>query len=150
VPVALEPSGLLRGDGKRPDGVTLIPWSRGRCLIWDFTCPDTLAQSHVLQSSLAAGSAASAAESNKRSKYEQLAVANTFVPIAIETLGAWGPEALAVSSELGTRISAKTGETRSTSFLRQRLAIAVQRGNAASIRGTMVGQDAAGEGDMNC
>jgi len=26
-PVALEPCGLLRGDGKRPDGVTLVPWS---------------------------------------------------------------------------------------------------------------------------
>jgi len=31
--VALEPSGLLRGDGKLPDGVTLVPWSHGRCLL---------------------------------------------------------------------------------------------------------------------
>ena len=68
VPVQLEPSGLLRGDGKRPDGATLIPWSKGRCLIWDFTCPDTLAQSHLHQSSLATGSAASVAETNKVSK----------------------------------------------------------------------------------
>ena len=42
-PCDLEPPGLLRGDGKRPDGATHIPWSRGRCLLWDFTCPDTLA-----------------------------------------------------------------------------------------------------------
>ena len=27
-----EPTGLLRSDGKRPDGVTLIPWAKGRCL----------------------------------------------------------------------------------------------------------------------
>ena len=40
-----EPSGLLRTDGKRPDGSTLIPWTRGRCLIWDATCPDTVAPS---------------------------------------------------------------------------------------------------------
>ena len=25
-----EPTGLLRSDGKRPDGVTLIPWAKGR------------------------------------------------------------------------------------------------------------------------
>jgi len=28
IPVALEPQGMLRGDGKRPDGVTLVPGSR--------------------------------------------------------------------------------------------------------------------------
>src|ERR1043165_9306842 len=27
---------------KRPDGATLVPWSRGRCLLWDATCADTL------------------------------------------------------------------------------------------------------------
>jgi len=30
-----------------PDGVTLIPWSRGRCLTWDVTVPDTFAASHL-------------------------------------------------------------------------------------------------------
>ena len=39
----LEPSRLLRDGNKRPDGATLDPWSRGRYLVWDFTCPDTLA-----------------------------------------------------------------------------------------------------------
>ena len=51
-----EPSGLDRGGGKRPDGVTLVPWVRGRCLLWDATCPDTLASSHVSNSSTEAGS----------------------------------------------------------------------------------------------
>jgi hypothetical protein len=27
---------------ERPDGVTLIPWKRGRTLVWDVTCVDTL------------------------------------------------------------------------------------------------------------
>ena len=26
IPSRLEPSGLLRSDGKRPDGVTMVPW----------------------------------------------------------------------------------------------------------------------------
>ena len=32
IPSMLEPSGLLRDDGKRPDGVTMTPWERGKCL----------------------------------------------------------------------------------------------------------------------
>src|SRR5271165_202234 len=69
----LEPSRLLRSDGKRPDGASLDPWNRGQYLVWDFTCPDTLAPSHLNQSSLATGSAASAAaESRKRTKYAEL------------------------------------------------------------------------------
>ena len=32
-PSSKEPVGLLRADGKRPDGLTLIPWHAGRCLI---------------------------------------------------------------------------------------------------------------------
>jgi len=31
IPAVKEPSGLLRTDGKRPDGVTLIPWKHGMC-----------------------------------------------------------------------------------------------------------------------
>lgn len=41
VPCVLEPPGLSRSDGKRPDGLTLIPWQRGRCLVWDATCVNT-------------------------------------------------------------------------------------------------------------
>src|SRR6218665_2137382 len=32
-PAVKEPQGLLRSDGKRPDGITLIPWKAGRSLI---------------------------------------------------------------------------------------------------------------------
>ena len=33
----IEPSGLLRNDGKRPDSVTVLPWNRGKCVTWDVT-----------------------------------------------------------------------------------------------------------------
>ena len=33
----LEPPGLNRVDGKRPDGVTTVPWKCGKLLMWDAT-----------------------------------------------------------------------------------------------------------------
>ena len=36
-PVAKEPSGLLRSDGKRPDDLTLVPWSSGKAPCCDVT-----------------------------------------------------------------------------------------------------------------
>ena len=47
IPAAKEPSGLLRSDGKRPDGLTLIPWQNGRSVTWDVTVTDTVAQSYL-------------------------------------------------------------------------------------------------------
>ena len=133
------PPSLLRRDGKRPDGATLDPWSRGQSLVWDFTCPDTLAPSHLNQSSMAAGSAAEGAEEIKRNKYRELAEAPeyVFVPIAIETLGAWGQAAQDFARDLGGRLTAVTGDPRETAWFRQRMDIAVQRGNAAAVIGTL-------------
>ena len=37
----LEPVGLDRGDGKRPDGMTMFPFSMEKCLISDSTCVDS-------------------------------------------------------------------------------------------------------------
>lgn len=72
VPSILEPSDISRMDGKRPDGLTLIPWSHGKSLVWDFTCIDTLASSHLQSSLQSAGSTAEIAAKNKRRKYENL------------------------------------------------------------------------------
>ncbi|KAJ8721499.1 hypothetical protein PYW07_002274 [Mythimna separata] len=51
VPAVLEPYGLARDDGKRPDGMSLFAWKMGRPLVWDATCVDTLALSHLPSSS---------------------------------------------------------------------------------------------------
>jgi len=90
IPAIPEPPGLLRGDGKRPDVSTLIPWSGGHSMIWDFTCPDTLAPSHLQRTMFTAGAAASSAESRKISKYADMGQAHIFIPVAMETLGVWG------------------------------------------------------------
>jgi hypothetical protein len=73
VPVVKEPSGLSRSDGKRPDGLTQIPWTSGRCLIWDVTVTDTLATSYTNISPVSAGEVAERAADQKMLKYTDLA-----------------------------------------------------------------------------
>src|SRR5579872_5840521 len=57
------PKGLVRSDGKRPDGVTQIPRSEGKCASWDVTVTDTLPACKKLQ------------------KYVEIMNRYTFVPI---------------------------------------------------------------------
>jgi len=85
-----------------------------------------------------AGGTAQAAESRKVTKYQELVASGDFLfaPVAIETLGTWGPSAIALCQDLGARIAQVTGDPRSLAFLKQRLSLAVQRGNAASVLGT--------------
>ena len=56
-------------------------------------------------------------------------------PLSIETMGAMGPRSLDLVREVGRRIAMETGEPWSTDFLLQRLSVAVQRGNCASVLG---------------
>ena len=94
-----------------------------------------LAPSHLSQSSLAAGAAAVKAETHKQTKYAELVSSGEFLfaPIAIESLGVWGPSALSVCAAIGGRITNLTGDLRALSFLKQRLGLAVQKGNAAAV-----------------
>ena len=137
VPSVLEPSGLSRQDGRRPDGLTLIPWSQGRCLLWDFTCSDTLAQSHVHQSSVDAGSAANAAEARKLAHYSDLSHDYVFAPVAIETLGSSGELTGRFLRDLCKRLVVGSGDRRAGQYFRQRLGLVIQRGNVISVLGTM-------------
>ena len=83
VPSIREPPGLSRLDGKRPDGLTLLPWSQGKSLVWDYTCSDTLAASHVPNTSQEAGKSAQQAEERKLSHYVDLATSGyTVMPVA--------------------------------------------------------------------
>jgi len=131
-----EPSGLVPGNNLRPDGVTLIPWARGKCLAWDATCPDTVAQSHIGSTCTSTGAAALQAAALKHQKYAALAATHCFVPVAVETLGPWNEEGLSFITELGRRTSLITGDPRESAFLFQRLSMAVQYGNAVSCLGT--------------
>ena len=66
----------------------------------------------------------------KCTKYRELDATHIFVPIAIETAGTWDKQATELLEEIGRRGTLDTGDPKETIYLYQRIAIAIQRGNA--------------------
>ena len=95
-----------------------------------------MAQSHVSGTSKEAGSAAQTAEKTKMSLYSELTRVYDVIPVAMETMGSWGPTGLKFIEAIGDRIAESTGEKRSKYFLFQVISLAVQRGNVISVLGT--------------
>jgi len=117
IPAVKEPQALSRNDGKRPDSLTLVPWQSGRSATWDVTVVHTLAASYVSQSATQVGSAATAASERKTAKYSNLSFSHVFYPVAVETLGALADD--------GTRATLCTTDPRETTFLYQRISVAI-------------------------
>ena len=133
IPSVLEPAGLDRGDGRRPDGITVFPFKNGKCLCWDATCVNTYSEGSVNRSAMNPGAAAAQAENLKRQKYRTLTDRFQFEPIAIETTGVFGASSMQIIEEIGNRLRVCTGDPREKTWFKQRLALSVQRGNAFSI-----------------
>ena len=55
IPATKEAVGLTPLDGKRPDGLTLVPWCAGKPLTWDVTAVSSLADSYVDSAAREAG-----------------------------------------------------------------------------------------------
>ena len=72
IPSSKEPHGLVRSDGKQPDGLTLVPWKGGKPLAWDITAVCTVADSYVAAMAREAGAAVECAAELKISKYSGL------------------------------------------------------------------------------
>ena len=89
IPSHKEPTEHITHGGKRPDGATLIPWSKGKPLVWNVTAPDTYAGSYINMTSSEAGAAARQAASTKNTKYIDITSTHIFYLIAIETAGSW-------------------------------------------------------------
>jgi len=107
------------------------------CLLWDATCPDTLAASYRVHATTPAcqGKLLQLQRQRRVKKYQGLPPGHLFVPITIETLGAIGPRSLVFLKDLGRRIRGETGEPKSTEYVHQRSLVTVQRGKCAAVLG---------------
>ena len=131
---------LVRNDRKHPDGVTMIPWKNRKPIVWDATCPDTLARSYRHPATVKAGAVADLPEERKTDKYSSLGAGYSFTPVAIETFGAMGKRSLTFVREVGHRVLQCTGEVKARTYLLQCLSVALQRGNGISVMGSVGGR----------
>ena len=83
---------------------------------------------------------ATAAEHHKRSKYSHLNATHHFIPIAVESLSVLGEDARSFFRDLAKRLEAVNEDHRSHQLL-QRVAVAVQRSNAASVLGSIASRN---------
>ena len=133
MPSVLEPAGLSRTDGKRPDGVTAIPWQRGKPLVWDVTFVDSLAPSRAQQQ----GSFSTEAKTWKTLKYANIEERGfIFQPIAIDVQEKYGTQTEIFFNCLTKKIIDNTREPRSKTF-HQRVSVAVQKLNLSCVTGTL-------------
>ena len=95
---------MSRTDEKRPDGLTLIPWQRGKSLTWDVTVTDTVVDSYLHQTSTKAGCAAENVATWKEDKYVDRQQTYTFISLAFKTLGPINVKGVEFLQELGYRL----------------------------------------------
>ena len=138
VPATLEPRGLCRSDGRRPDGLTITPWANGRALVWDVTCWDSFAPSHIHMSSARAGMLADHAADRKRETYRDLLPSHCFMPIALESTGVFGQDALDFIHDVAKRSRLITSDPLSYLKICQCISVCIQNFNAMSILGCSV------------
>ena len=103
--------------------------------MWDATVWDSFAPSYIALSASAAGLVAERAARRKREVYKELSVNHIFTPVAFESTGVFGKDALTLIKDIAHRSRLITHDQLSYLKLCQRLSICIQNFNCASILG---------------
>ncbi|CAH2232086.1 jg4760 [Pararge aegeria aegeria] len=96
--------------------MTIVPWSIGRALVWDATCVDTLAASHLPSTSQKAAAAAESAQMLKRRKYSVICNNYVFAALSFETLGPWSSDTN-FSNIVSQKLILASGDPRDGTYL---------------------------------
>ena len=114
----------------------LNPWRCGLSLVWDITVVDTFVPSHSSLIEDGPGALACRIEILKTAEKLRLLSTHCYVPLVVETTGVFGTETAKFFKELARRMRLISGDSKEHSSLLQRISIAVQCDNAASILST--------------
>jgi hypothetical protein len=104
---------------------------------------------YVKKAAKEVGSAVAGREDKKVDKYSNLSDHYHFVPVGIETYGAYGPQGIKLVKQIGKKIQDATGEKLSTFYLFQSISMAIQRGNAQCVMGCVKDTSSGLEGLFN-
>ena len=120
VPATKEPSGLLRGDGKR---LTRVPWQMPHMGCHSRGHPGQLLHANNIGNTLRA---AEEAALRKRAEYTDIIQLHIYVPIAIETMTPINKDGQRFLDSLGECLYSLSGNPRETTFLNQRISLLIQ------------------------
>ena len=117
-------------DGKRLDGLSLIPWKAGKPLTWDVMVASTLTASYV-DTYRAFGFCSGRNGSNREvRKIRQTGAILNFQPLAFENLRTMNESCFECICDPGNATSSVTGDCLEARFLLQRIWVTIQRFNA--------------------
>ena len=128
----LEPRGLYRTDGNRSDDVTNNSWEMGKQLVWDVTVVDAPAPNRLNQGSLCKPETTAAeAEGRKIEKFREI-IENgyLFQPVAMEVQYSLVESSEIFITRLCKMLFRSHDDQRAGCFLKQRISMALQIGNA--------------------
>ena len=126
---------LLPGEGGRPADILIPGWANGKDAAMDVTVINPLQESQVRGAANTPGHAVSEAHKRKLDKSWESCNRQgiCFLPIAVESLGAWHPSAVVELKRLGSALARHKGEEEGVTIGRlfQKLSVCLMRGNAA-------------------
>ena len=126
---------LLPGEGGKPADIFIPRHAGGKDAALDVTVVNPLQAALVSQAADTPGHALKVAHKRKLDKSWQACNQQgiVFLPLAVESLGAWHKSAILEIKKLGTALARHTGEEEitTTRHLFQQLSIALVKGNAA-------------------
>ena len=134
IPSLLEPSHLMPNCTLRPDGATMVPWERGKCLVWDFSCSHPTAASYIDLSSKKMNAVCNKNEEKKMEKYHCFTKNFVVQPICFDSYGGMGDATICFIKKIQQLQKQKENNMIShQQYIWQRLSVALQKANAKLI-----------------
>ena len=122
-----------QGRGEKPADVFIPRWAGALDAALDVTVINPLQEAQVQGAAASPGHALEAAQKRKLDKSWEACHRQgiEFIPIAVESLGAWHKSAIVQIGKLGSALARQNGEEEGTTIQRlfQQLSVALMRGN---------------------